>query len=115
MQTPTNRTYQRHGSWCALVVLLAVCSLTINVTTRYCSTESALASASGLHKYSSPEASRQRLTKDAATWIPPVVRALVLPASSFSLQVAPASPPLPALLLEISLHNRPPPSSAFLA
>jgi hypothetical protein len=99
------------GRSCAIVVLLAVFSLTVSVATRYCSSQSSSAySVRSVHEHSSPERSRQHLTKSAADWIPPVVRAGVLEAPTSYPRIAPAGPPMPSFLLEKSLYNRPPPS-----
>ncbi|MFZ1005702.1 MAG: hypothetical protein WAN65_02620 [Candidatus Sulfotelmatobacter sp.] len=99
----------------AAIVVIAVCALTVSVATRYCYAGSSSAHATAtLHKHSSPQTARQRLSKDAATWIPPVFSPAVLQAATFYPRVAPAGPPIPGLLLEKSLYNRPPPSSASL-
>jgi hypothetical protein len=94
-----------------MIVLLAVFSLAVSVATRYCSAQSGSAySTSTVHKHSSPEPGRQRLTKSAANWMPPVVRSAVLEAPSSYPRISPAGPPMPSVLLELSLYNRPPPA-----
>jgi hypothetical protein len=102
------------GSWrkgcCAIVVFLAVTSLAVSVATRYCSPQSSSYSARTLHKHSSPEQARQRLTNTAVNWMPEVVRSGVLLAPSSYPRIAPAGPPIPNVLFETSLYNRPPPS-----
>src|ERR1700757_5531230 len=102
------------GSWrkscCALVVFLVVTSLAVSVATRYCSPQSASYSARTLHKHSSPEQARQRLTNTAVNWMPEMVQSSVLLAPSASPRIAPAGPPIPSVLFETSLYNRPPPS-----
>ena len=102
-------------SWCAVLVLLAVCSLAVSVATRYCSPESPSYAGKTLHRHSSPEQSRQRLTKSTANWISPVVCSVALQAPSSYPRLAPAGPPIPNLVFEKSLYNRPPPSSESLA
>lgn len=110
----TNPESPRCRRWCALVILLAVCSLAASVATRYCSTQSASASAGKtLHTHSSAEPSRQRLTKNAANWMPPIVRSVALQAPSSYPRIAPAGPPIPNLVLENSLYNRPPPTESL--
>jgi len=108
------KLWRRMGS--ALIVLLAISSVTISVATRYCSAPSSTAySVNTLHRHASPERSRQRLTKSSTNWIAPVVRTAVLEAPTSYPRIAPAGPPIPSLLLEKSLYNRPPPSCwAFL-
>jgi len=103
------------GPWrrscCAIVVFLAVTSLAVSVATRYCAPQSSSACAvRTLHKHPLPEQSRQRLTKNAANWIPQVVRSGILQAPTSYPRIAPAGPPIPSVLLETSLYNRPPPS-----
>lgn len=109
-------TVRRHQRWCALVILLAVCALTVSVATRYTSPEDV--SSAGfrtvhLHDLQAP--GRQRLMQNAATWHPPFVSVDLLDCVSFYPRVSPAGPPIPSVLFEKSLYNRPPPSSALFA
>ena len=96
-------------------MLLAVCALTVSVATRYSSGGDPAYTVATAHKHSSPEPNRQRLTKNTTNWIPQVVRSVVLQAPTSYPRIAPAGPPIPNLLLEKSLYNRPPPSSEFLS
>jgi hypothetical protein len=99
----------------SVIVVIAVCALTVSVATRYCYAGSSSAYATTiLHKHSSPQTARQRLSKDAATWIPPIFFPAILRAATFYPRVAPAGPPVLGLFFEKSLYNRPPPSSASL-
>ena len=110
MLSPKNHETGRCAHWCAGVVLLAVCTLTISVATRYGSQESSgLLSTHTVHKHCSPEPGRQRLTNNATNWIPPVVEAAVLQSPTAYERVAPAEPVFPKLFPESSLYNRPPP------
>jgi hypothetical protein len=107
---------QRNRWLCAVFTLFAVCSLTVSVTTRYCSIGGVWSPANvsariAPEKQVMPEPSRQRMNNDAAAWVPPVVRALVLQAPAVYPRVAPAGPPIPEVVFEKSLYNRPPPSS----
>lgn len=105
----------RSRGWSALVVLLVVCSLTASVATRYSFFRgSSDDTVTKVQKHMSPEPSRQRLMKNAATWIPPVVVSAVLEAPSSYPRIAPAGPPIPSLFFEKSLYNRPPPASESL-
>src|SRR5580698_6462993 len=107
----TNLDGRWHRCCSAIIVVLAVGSLTVSVATRYCSPVSAPGYASRtLHRHSTPEDSRQRLNKSASNWLPPVVRAIALEAPSSYPRIAPAGPPVSGLMLEVSLYNRPPPS-----
>ncbi len=94
-----------------MVVLVAVCSLTVSVATRYCSPQSvSVSKVASLHKQVSPEGRRQRLTKSAASWLPPVIDAVILkPRSSYRCVVS-AVPDVPGALFANTLYNRPPPS-----
>lgn len=95
----------------AAVVLVAVFALTVSVATRYCAPQTSSAYASRTaHKHSSPEQIRQHLTKNAVTWMPQVAQTGIVQAQTFYPRIAPAGPPIPGLLQEESLYNRPPPS-----
>ena len=101
----------RHKRWCAALVLVAVCALTASVATRYgCLCESPASSIASVQNHSSAEPGRQRLIKSVATWLPVVVCYAVLEAPSSYPHIAPTAPPLPSLLFEQNLYDRPPPS-----
>jgi hypothetical protein len=101
--------------WCAMVVLVAVCALTVSVTTRFTSSEKSPASAAtSVYRHFSPENIRQRLTRDAATWLPPVIASAVLQLPAASPQVAPSGPLTPNSVFATNLYNRPPPAINFL-
>ena len=57
----------------------------------------------------SPQAMRQHMDRDAIRWATPVAKIVVSQAPMFAPRVAPTGPPLPTLLLEENLYNRPPP------
>ncbi|MFZ0276441.1 MAG: hypothetical protein WA254_05635 [Candidatus Sulfotelmatobacter sp.] len=101
---------QRRKIWCAVVVLAAVCSLTVSVATRYSSSwDVSVPTVKTVQAHTTPEA-RQRLDKDAANWVPPLVCFDALRSPSSYRQTAPAEPHTQNVLLEESLFNRPPPS-----
>lgn len=107
---------RRRRGWCALVVLVAVCSLVVSVATRYSSTGEASSSTVKVGQiHASPEAKRQHLAKDAADWIPPAIPFSVLQPPTSYPRIAPSGPPMPGLQFEESLYNRPPPSPEFLS
>ena len=56
------------------------------------------------------EPARQRMTKAASNWMPSVARSYALQAPTSYPRIAPAGPPIPGVILEKSLYNRPPPS-----
>jgi hypothetical protein len=59
---------------------------------------------------SSPQAMTPNMDRDAVFWVVPVAKITVERAPTFYPRVAPAGPPVAALLLEESLYDRPPPS-----
>jgi hypothetical protein len=58
----------------------------------------------------SSQAIRQHMDRDAVRWTVPVATLVVAEAPTFYPRVAPAGPPLPTLLLEENVYNRPPPT-----
>jgi hypothetical protein len=107
---------QRRKTLCAVVVLAAVCSLTVSVATRYSSSWNVSApTVKTVQAHTTPEAKRQHLDKDAANWVPPLVCFDLLRSPSSYPRTAPAEPLAQNLLLEQSLFDRPPPSSEFLS
>jgi hypothetical protein len=115
MLSVTNRDNGRCARWCALVVLLAVCSLTISVATRYSSPETVSNPVTKtLQKQSSEEPGRQRLTKNAATWMPPIVVSAVFYIPCQHPKVVSAGRQVPNPAFVSSLYYRPPPSSVSL-
>jgi hypothetical protein len=107
---------QRRKVWCAVVVLAAVCSLTVSLATRYSSPWDVSAPAvKTVRAHTGPEAKRQHLAKDAANWVPPLNRFDVLRYPSSYRQTVPVEPPKQNTFLEESLFDRPPPSSEFLS
>jgi hypothetical protein len=110
-----NRRNGRCARWCALVTLLAVCSLTVSVATRYSSTAITPSSAStSVHKPGSTEPARQRLDNNAATWMPPLVVVTVLYVPSAHPAVTVTEPDISNPSFVSSLYHRPPPVSVSL-
>lgn len=110
-----NRANGRCARWCALVTLLAVCSLTVSVATRYGSTAITPSSAStSVHKPGSTEPARQRLDNNAATWMPPLVVVTVLYVPSAHPAVTVTEPDISNPSFVSSLYHRPPPVSVSL-
>ncbi|HEY3975220.1 MAG TPA: hypothetical protein VGM18_19610 [Candidatus Sulfotelmatobacter sp.] len=101
--------------WCAVVVLFAVCALTVSVATRYNFARGRVSgSATTVHKHISPERARQRLIKTVASWIPVSATAVMQAPSSYP-RIAPSGPPIASLLFEKSLYKRPPPALKSLS
>lgn len=105
----TNLENPRRRGLCVLLILFAVCALTARVATRYCDSRG-LSENTAVHKHISPHTVHQRMAKSAPVGLPPVNRSIELQAPSSYPKVAPAGPPVPGLVFETSLYNRPPPS-----
>jgi hypothetical protein len=99
-----------------VVVLAAVCSLTVSVATRYSSPlDASSPTMRTLQTHTTGDAKGQRLAKNAANWMPPLVCFDILRSPSFYPRIVPEGPRAPKLLLEENLYNRPPPSSKLLS
>jgi len=113
----TNKENGRCARWCALVVLIAVCSLAVSVATRYSSVQAAESQASKTVQKSSDcsshEPGRQRLTKDAANWLPPVLAWVNSHQPVPEPRIVAVDPAIPNITFDSSLYYRPPP--AFLS
>lgn len=110
----TNQENGRCLWWSALVVLLAISALTVSVATRYNSPQDSPSTHTKvLQKHSTEEPGRQRLTTDAASWIPPVV----VSAQWYSPSTYPHSMVVadfvPSVTFVSSLYFRPPPSRSL--
>jgi hypothetical protein len=93
--------------WRILVVVLSVFALTISLSTRtFRLTVPQVVTAQS----NAPQAVRQHLDRDAVRWLPSAPVLTFLQAPTFYPHVAPAGPPLPAILFHESFYNRPPPS-----
>jgi hypothetical protein len=114
------RNYDSRNSqvltWRWVVVLVAVCSLTVNVATRYSVSGDSQATIAKCVTNHSQNQKRQHLDKNATPPIAPVARLLaVLQISNFYPRFAPSGPPVHTLFLDESLYNRPPPSPEILS
>jgi hypothetical protein len=93
--------------WRWALVGVVMCSLVLTLATR---TFDDTTSLSTTVQSSSPQAMRQHMDRDAVRWAAPVATIAVAQAPTFYPRVTPAGPPLPTLLLEENLYNRPPPT-----
>jgi hypothetical protein len=99
-----------HKRWCTAIVLLAVCTLTISVATRYSLSPGPTDQTRILiEKHHSVTPGLQRLLNNAATWIPPLAEAAIFYDPGQHPHIAPSDPPVSSVLLEKNLYNRPPP------
>ena len=112
-------TNQKSGGcarWCALVVLTAVFALAVSVTTRYSSAATAPTSAvKTSHSYSAQPPGRQRLTKDAANWVPPTIGSVPLQVPARPARVPSIRSAIPNPSFASILFYRPPPISPSFA
>lgn len=110
MSQLSNRKYDWHQRGCALVVVIAVCALTVKLTTRFASFDcTSTPAVTTVQPHVSPSPNRQRLMNTATAWNAPLIRPSLLDSTSSYPRIAPAGPPMPSVLVEESLYNRPPP------
>jgi hypothetical protein len=95
--------------WCTVIVLVAVCALTVSVATRYTSAGPCGKTVT-VEKSQSWSPGLQRLLNDAAAWIPPFVDTAIFHDPSCYPHVVESGPTLVTVLLEKNLYNRPPPA-----
>jgi hypothetical protein len=101
--------------WSAVVVLAAVASLTVSLATRYYAPWDASSGTVKTVRTHAPDAKRQRLTKNAAIWMPPVFGFTVSQVPSFHPGIVPVGARVRNLVCDESLYNRPPPAHKFLS
>lgn len=98
--------FYKRPRWFGLVIILAIAGLTCSLATR---TFRLTVPHRTTVQSGDAQAMRQHMDRDAARWIPPVTVSVVLDVPTFYPHVAPAGPPMPGLLLDEPLYNRPPP------
>jgi hypothetical protein len=107
---------QRRKMRGAVIVLVAVCSLTVSLATRYSSrSDDSSPIVKAFQSKVAPDATRQRLTKNAANWMPPILSFTVFQVPSSYHRIAPPRPPVRSLICDKSLYNRPPPAFKSLS
>jgi hypothetical protein len=112
----TNRRSGRCAHWCALVAMIAVCSLAVRVATRYGSSDGVPTSRVNVSdSHDSQEQGRQRLTRDAAVWTPPLIALVGLDRPAMYSSVAYEGPAVSLLPFVSNPYYRPPPISSFLS
>ena len=106
----TNMGTSRPKRWCIALVLLAVCALTLSVTTRYgtaqLTPDHSQTVVTNTHSWTP---GLQRLLNNASTWIPPVVTAAILQSPGYSRHISQPAPRILSVQFEKNLYNRPPP------
>ena len=107
-----NMGTSRPKRWCTALILLAVCALTLSVTTRYGKSlptpGRSQTTITTIHAWTP---GLQRLLNNASTWIPPVVIAAIFQNPGYYPDISQTTPIVSSILLEKNLYNRPPPSS----
>jgi len=96
----------RARSWHWALSCLLLLSLVVTLATRFQVTVQDTVTIQS----SASQATRQHMNQDAVRWSAPILQLTVLQARTFYPRVAPAGPPLPILLIEENLYNRPPPA-----
>ena len=100
---PNRKLISSRGFVIAFTIFVLIASLTTRTSVP-----------TGLHGITaqsvSAQATRQHLDGDAFQWVAPVPVLTALQAPSFYPRFSPGGPPLPNLLFDESLYNRPPPS-----
>ena len=95
-------------SWRGLLFAIVMSALVVSLATRtfHRSVPQGVTAHAG-----TVQAVRQHMDRDAVRWFPPVLVHTTQQAPVFYPHIAPAGPPIPALLLiDDNLYNRPPPS-----
>ena len=101
----------KHRIWSAAVVLMAICAITVGVTTRYSAPlEISSHVVKTVKTHNALDSKRQRLNKTAAEWMPPVLSVTVFSTPSVYPRITPTAPAASSRLVSESLYNRPPPS-----
>lgn len=100
--------HDQHLRWRVLVIVLAICGLTVSLATR---TFRLTFPHTPTVQSGAAQAIRQHMDRDAGNWTSPVPVSTPLPLPVFYPRFAPAGPPMPSVLFDESLSNRPPPSS----
>jgi len=103
----------RNRGWHGAVIVIAICSLTVSVATRFWAPSAAPAHIAKSVDHRSVDPKRQHLNKDAARFAAPRVNFSIIAPAAIETRLAPAGPLLAKHVFSDSLYNRPPPSSEF--
>lgn len=115
MFRPSAQAYDWHQRGCALVVIVAVCALTVSLATRFVFFDNPpMLGVTTVHHHVSAPPSRQRLIGTATAWNAPLTRTSLLDSTCSYRRMAPTGPRMLCILFEKSLYNRPPPSSHII-
>ena len=104
----------RERGWRGVLVVVAVCSLTFSLATRFWATSTAPSHTTNCIDRRSVEPARQHLDRDATRWVEPAANFGIIGPTVVETRLAPAEPLLPKHVFSDSLYNRPPPSPRIL-
>lgn len=112
----SDRSMIRAVGWRGILVLFAVCSLTLSVATRYCTSSGSLGAVghSVKTRLAEPKVQRLVLAKDNTQGLPPVRRLALVPIAACQSCIALDGPPVPIVDFEHAVSNRAPPLSTRL-
>jgi hypothetical protein len=94
------------STWQFLLIIVTVSALSGSLVTRTFHLKLQHCVSAGSN---SPQAVRQHLDRDASKWMAPALRIAPLQVSTLDPRVVTSGLPLPNLLLDENLYNRPPP------
>ena len=95
--------------WRLILVLLAICALTIGLAMRFCAPPNDVLGTTHSVKTNPPAGKRQHLDRDAISWVQPAASFVMLHDTAYLHSGIPESTGLPNPEFDESLHNRPPP------
>ncbi len=105
------RDVRRCRNWRAALVLVAICSLSVSLATRYTRLNSeSIGVKVKIVKSQSLDVKKQHLVRDALKWTAPTPKFTLVPAVRAHVHVVSAVFPATNLSSESWLYNRPPPS-----
>jgi hypothetical protein len=113
MELQRHRRVGKRG-WRGALVVIAICSLTLSVATRFWATGSSQSIVVKSIERRIADPKRQHLDRDAARWMAPSTDFSTVELPAVETRLAPAGPLLPKHVFSDNLYNRPPPSSLFL-
>jgi hypothetical protein len=100
------------GRWQKALIVIAICSLTVSVATRFWSPCFSQSHALKSTDRRPVEPKRQHLNRDATQWMAPIA-SFTVRTTVVATHLAPAIPLHSTRFFDQSLYNRPPPSSGF--
>src|SRR5580700_6864 len=109
----TMHLLKHHGvsrAWRTLLIVVAVLSLTVSVATRFTVTATSQTQGVSSVTQSIVQPHRQRLNRDAAQWVAPVIISIFASLVISYSRNAPPQPRFAIYLSDDSPYNRPPPS-----